>query len=126
MGYADNNLRLHEIRFSWDQLNKETGCTSYDIERRIVDYGLNQYFKSHEPWIVPEPMTPEPSETYSKDDLDEFCEILKTVADECYSDPEMVKGAPYNAPVHLVKGDWLSNPEKSIMTRRAYIKNINK
>lgn len=122
MGYQDNDYRLHEIRFSWGKLQDDTGVGTLDVERRIVDYGLNQYFPSHEPWIVPEPMTPEPSETYSKEDLDEFVEVLKQVAEEAYSDPEMVKGAPYKAPMRLANEDQLHSMEDLITTVRVWDK----
>ena len=35
--------------------------------------------------IVPEPMTPEPTESISKADIDRFCEIVKQVSMEAYT-----------------------------------------
>ena len=37
---------------------------------------MAQYFPSHEPWVVPEPMTLEPAETVSRADLDAYAEII--------------------------------------------------
>ena len=34
--------------------------TTLDLARRTNDFGVAQYFPSHEPWVVPEPMTLEP------------------------------------------------------------------
>ena len=53
---------------------------------------------SHEPWVVPEPMTLEPSESYSRADLDDYAEIIATVAREAYETPETVLSV--SAPQH--------------------------
>jgi glycine dehydrogenase subunit 2 len=63
-------------------LTKETGVGTDDISNRQIDYGFPDYFSSHHPWLVPEPFTPEPSETYSKADTDEFVGILSAIATE--------------------------------------------
>ena len=47
-----------------------------DLARRTNDFGVAQYFPSHEPWIVAEPMTLEPAETVSRADLDAYAEII--------------------------------------------------
>ena len=77
--YAEGDARLQEIRYSWKQLADETGVGTLDIARRVVDYGVNNYFSSHTPWIIAEPFTPEPAESYSKRDLDEYAEIIAPV-----------------------------------------------
>jgi glycine dehydrogenase subunit 2 len=41
----------------------------------------------------------EPTETESKDTLDNFAEILDKIFQEARKDPEFVKNAPYNTPV---------------------------
>ena len=43
----------------------------------MVDFGIQSYWLSHHPWVVPEPFTPEPCETYSKADLDEWAAVIK-------------------------------------------------
>ena len=41
----------------------------------------------------------EPAETESKETLDAFVVSMKEILEEAYTQPEMVKGAPYNTPV---------------------------
>ena len=50
---------------------------------------------SHHPWIVPEPFTPEPCETYSKEDLDYWAAAMAQCVKEAYEDPEFVMNAPH-------------------------------
>jgi len=75
--YAEGKIRLDQVRYSWEKLQKDTGCGTEDLRRRMVDFGIQSYFASHHPWIVPEPMTPEPCETYSKEDCDYWAAVLR-------------------------------------------------
>jgi glycine dehydrogenase subunit 2 len=118
--YAPGKYRLDEIRYSWEQLEKETGVGTEDVERRVVDFGVNSYFMSHEPWVVPEPFTPEPTETYSRADLDEYCEIIQRVSDEAYADPMKVKGAPYKSSVPPMDDSAMHDISKIITSWRVW------
>jgi glycine dehydrogenase subunit 2 len=69
---------------------------------------------------VPEPVTLEPTESYSKDDLDEYAAILRHIAGEAYTDPEIVHGAPHRSTVHRVDQAALDDPARWAMTWRAY------
>jgi glycine dehydrogenase subunit 2 len=120
--YSRGKFRLQEVRYSWQNLKEETGVTTEDIERRIVDYGVNNYFTSHEPWIVPEPFTLEPAESYSREDLDEYAEIIERVSNEAYDDPELVKTAPHRSSVSKLDEAALHDPERVITTWRAWLK----
>lgn len=71
--YGGNGHRLQEVRYSWETLLEETGVDTEDVRRRIVDFGLQGYFTSYHP-VVPEPMTLEPCESYSRADLDEYAD----------------------------------------------------
>lgn len=122
--YAEGHYRLQEVRYSWAQLEEETGVTTEDVNRRIVDYGVNNYFTSHEPWIVPEPFTPEPTESYSKRDLDEYAEIIERVAQEAYTDPELVKTAPHRSSIRKMDASVLVDPAKVVTTWRAWLKRL--
>ncbi|MBE0710876.1 MAG: hypothetical protein IH583_00735, partial [Candidatus Aminicenantes bacterium] len=42
-----------------------------DITLRMADFGFHLW-SSHHPFIVPEPFTIEPTESYSKDEIDEY------------------------------------------------------
>jgi len=120
--YAEGKFRLDQVRYSWEKLKQDTGCGTEDIKRRMVDFGLQNYFASHHPWIVPEPMTPEPCESFSKEDCDYWAAVIKHIANEAYTNPEIVKTAPHNAPIHRIDDDVLDNPQKWAMTWRAYLK----
>ena len=78
MPMAEGKYRLEQARLSWKELTDETGVTTDDICRRIF---TDCYFASHHPRIIPEPFTPEPVETYSKDDIDEFVAAFKAIAE---------------------------------------------
>lgn len=118
--YAPGRYRLEQERWSWEKLTDDTGVGTQDIQRRVVDYGLQSFFMSHHPWIVPEPFTPEFCESYSIHDIQYWCAVLEKISDEAYSDPELVKSSPHRAPIHLVKYDDLDRPDKWAMTWRAY------
>ncbi len=66
---------------------RRPASSTLDVARRTADFGVASYFPSHEPWVVAEPMTLEPSESYSRADLDEYAEILAEVSREAYEDP---------------------------------------
>lgn len=118
--YAEGKFRLQEVRYSWKDLEEETGVTTDDVKRRMVDFGVNNYFTSHPPQIVPEPFTLEPAESYSKRDLDEYVEILERVSEEAYENPERVKSAPHRSSIAKMDESVLHNPEKVVTTWRAW------
>ena len=120
--FAEGKTRLDQVRFSWEKLNEETGVGTLDVEARMVDYGIQSYMTAHHPWTVPEPFTPEPCETYSKEDIDYWAAVLRQISAEAYSNPDVVKTAPHNAIIHKIKSEALDDPEKWAMTWRAYIK----
>ena len=84
---------------------------------------------SHHPFTVPEPFTPEPCESYNKDDIDYYVEVLRRIAEECKTDPEMVKSAPHkaarHAPVGIPETTSEKDFEKLATTWRAYVKRFN-
>ena len=116
--YAEGKTRLEQVRYCWEKLKEETGVGTDDVMRRMGDFGLQHYWTSHHPWVVPEPFTLEPCESYSKDDIDEYVAVLKHISDEAYSDPELVKNAPYNLPVHKVPAPEIDEPERIAVTWR--------
>jgi len=115
-------FRMQDVRLSLEKLKEETGIGIDEVNRRIVDFGVQRCFTSHEPWIIPEPFTPEPSETASKQDLDRFAEIFRQISTEAYTDPEILKKAPHNCAISKVDLTPSSDPKKWAMTWRAYVK----
>ncbi len=79
--YAKGKRRIEQVRYSWQELAEETGVHSEEIGLRAADFGIH-YWTSHHPFVVPEPCTLEPTESYSKDELDEYASILAHVAEE--------------------------------------------
>jgi glycine dehydrogenase subunit 2 len=69
-----------------------------DISKRLMDYGIHpptNYF----PLIVPEALLIEPTETETKDTLDNFVEVMKKIAQEARENPDLLKTAPHVTPV---------------------------
>jgi glycine dehydrogenase subunit 2 len=120
--YDQGQYRLEQERWSWEKLTDDTGVGTMDIQRRVVDYGLQSFFMSHHPWVVPEPFTPEFCESYSMDDMEYWCAVLNKISEEAYSDPDLVKSSPHRSPIHLVKYEDADQPDKWAVTWRAYQK----
>lgn len=77
---------------------KKHGVRTLDIAKRLLDYGLHAptvYF----PLIVDEAIMIEPTETETKETLDEFVEIMEAIVREIEEDPELVRTAPHAMPV---------------------------
>ena len=111
---------LDQVRWSLEKLKADTGCGINEVNKRVVDYGVQSYFTSHHPWIVAEPFTPEPCETYSKADIDYWVAVLKKVCEEAYADPEILKKAPHNSSIHTVDSAPFDDPKRWAMSWRAY------
>ncbi len=117
--YATGRRRIEQVRYSWQELFEETGITSEEIGIRMADYGFH-YWTSHHPYVVPQPFTLEPTECYSKDEIDEYVAALAQVAREARETPELVRTAPHNQTVHHTHHDDLDDPERWAVTWRAY------
>ncbi len=88
---------MHEVVFSARRYNDKK-IHALDIAKRLIDYGIHpptMYF----PLIVKEALMIEPTETESKETLDWFIDIMKKIAREAKSDPELLKSAPHATPV---------------------------
>ncbi len=88
----------HEFVLSGCKQKRKYGVTTMDIAKRHLDYGVHPsmvYF----PLIVEEAMMIEPTETESKESLDGFIEVMKTIATELQENPDVVKNAPHTAPI---------------------------
>jgi glycine dehydrogenase subunit 2 len=121
--YAAGRRRIEQVRYSWQTLTEETGIGSEQIGARAVDFGVH-YWTSHHPFVVPEPFTLEPTESYSRADLDEYATILAHVAHEAYDDPELVRTAPHASTIHAIDHAVLDDPARWAITWRAYQRKI--
>lgn len=121
ISYPEHPARIEQVRYSWEKMKEETGFGTSDVQRRIPDFGTH-YWSSHEPWVIPEPFTIEPSESYSKEDLDEYLGILERISRECYEEPEVIRNAPHSSTVHLIDHEYLDDPDRWAITWREYTK----
>lgn len=117
--YAEGRRRIEQVRYSWEDLFEETGITTEQIGIRASDFGLH-YWTSHHPFIVPQPFTLEPTESYSMKELDEYADILEAVAREARETPELVRTAPHNQTIHRMDDSDLDDPDRWAITWRAY------
>ena len=88
--------------FVFDGLkDKSTGVTTMDVAKRLLDYGFHAptiYF----PLLFHEAMMIEPTESESKDTIDSFIDVMRKIAEEAKTNPDIVKGAPHETPVKRV------------------------
>lgn len=85
---------MHEVVFS-AQKQMQFGISALDIAKRLIDFGYHPptiYF----PLIVKEALMIEPTETESKETLDEFIEAMRQIAREAETSPELLKSAPHD------------------------------
>ena len=89
---------LHEVVFSGTRQRREHGVRTYDIAKRLIDYGFHPptvYF----PLIVDEALMIEPTETESRESIEALAEALIAIAEESKRDPEAVRAAPTTSPI---------------------------
>jgi glycine dehydrogenase subunit 2 len=87
----------HEFVLSGNK-QKQLGVRTLDMAKRLLDYGFHPptiYF----PLNVEEAMMIEPTETESKETLDEFIDVMKEIARETEDAPELVQNSPYDTVV---------------------------
>lgn len=72
--------------------------TTVDVAKRLIDFGYHPptiYF----PLIVESAIMIEPTETESRETLDDFINAMVKIAEEAEKTPDVLKEAPHNAPV---------------------------
>ena len=88
--------------FVFDGLkDKSTGVTTMDVAKRLLDYGYHAptiYF----PLLFHESLMIEPTENESKETLDGFIAVMRKIAEEAKTDPDLVQSAPHNTPIGRV------------------------
>lgn len=88
---------MHEFVLSAEK-QKNHGAKALDIAKRLLDFGIHPptiYF----PLIVKEAMMIEPTETESKEMLDQFVDAMLAINSEIEQDAEMLHRAPLHTPV---------------------------
>jgi glycine dehydrogenase subunit 2 len=88
---------MHECVFS-DRLQSKYGVTALDIAKRLMDYGFHPptiYF----PLVVHGALMIEPTESESKETLDQFIEAMVRIAREAETEPELLREAPHKTKI---------------------------
>ena len=88
---------MHEVVFSARNLKNAHNVSALDVAKRLIDYGVHpptMYF----PLIVEEALMIEPTETESKETLDYFIDVMKTIAREAAESPNLLHEAPHDTP----------------------------
>ncbi|MEE4364777.1 MAG: aminomethyl-transferring glycine dehydrogenase subunit GcvPB [Desulfotignum sp.] len=83
---------MHECVFN-DALQKKHHITTMDMAKRLLDYGFHPptvYF----PLVVEGAFMVEPTETESKEDIDQFIHAVKAIAKEAETVPDKLTQAP--------------------------------
>ncbi|WP_078391710.1 aminomethyl-transferring glycine dehydrogenase subunit GcvPB [Shouchella patagoniensis] len=105
----------HEFVIS-GRRQKKLGVRTLDIAKRLLDFGYHPptiYF----PLNVEECMMIEPTETESKETLDEFIDAMIQIAKEAEETPEVVQEAPH----HTV----ISRLDETLAARKPVLRHIN-
>ena len=99
--------------FVFDGLKNPCGVTTLDVAKRLLDYGYHTptiYF----PLLFHQALMIEPTETESKETLDAFIEVMRLIAAEAADSPELLHGAPHNAPI--------GRPDETAAARKPILK----
>ena len=83
---------MHECVFN-DKNQASNKVTTLDIAKRLMEYGFHPptiYF----PLIVKGAIMVEPTETECKEDIDNFIDAMKSIAEEAQNSPELLLDAP--------------------------------
>ncbi len=86
------NRSLHEVVYT-DKNLKETGATTMDVAKALIDHGYHPptvYF----PLIVPGAIMIEPTETETKETLENFASAMLAIAAQAKEEPEALKAMP--------------------------------
>ncbi|CAN5793697.1 aminomethyl-transferring glycine dehydrogenase subunit GcvPB [soil metagenome] len=89
---------MHEFVATAGRSKRQTGIRAMDIAKRVIDLGYHPstvYF----PLVVDEAMMIEPTETESKQTLDNMAEAFLQAAEEARTDPSLLREAPVTTPV---------------------------
>ena len=88
----------HEFIVTVKPQTKALGVTALDVAKRLLDYGFHAptiYF----PLLVPECLLIEPTETESKQTLDQFIDAMQAILQEAENEPGLLRNAPHDQPV---------------------------
>ena len=91
----------HEFVLSAQKMKDTYGVNGTDVAKALLEFGIHAptvYF----PMIVHEAMMFEPTETESRESLDNFIEVMYEIADLAEKDPDKLHEMPTSTPVRRV------------------------
>ena len=89
---------MHEVVFTDKRLKKETGITTLDVAKRLMDYGYHPptiYFPLPAVTHGAGALMIEPTETETPETLDAFADAMLAIVAEAEREPETVHSAPH-------------------------------
>jgi glycine dehydrogenase subunit 2 len=89
---------MHEFVLSGRGAKEKLGVRTLDLAKRMLDHRVHPptvYF----PLLVDEALMIEPTETETRERLDGFADVVRTILEEAAEDPEIALNAPYTTPV---------------------------
>ena len=95
---AFDRICMHEFVLGLGKFKDETGVSALDVAKSLIDQGIHpptMYF----PLIVHEALMFEPTETESKDTLDDVADAIRSLHELAYKDPEHMKASPHHAQI---------------------------
>ena len=93
---AFDRICMHEFVLGLEEFKKETGVSALDVAKSLIDRGLQPHTmnKHHK---VQEAKIQEPTETESRETLDQAAEVFRQLYQLAHTDPEAMRTAPHNA-----------------------------
>ena len=104
---------MHEFVLTLEGLKRETGVSALDVAKALLDRGIHpptMYF----PLIVHEALMIEPTETESKDTLDEAAKAFLDILDEAKGDAESLHASP--------KRTYIRRPDETRAARQPVLR----
>ena len=136
MAVLNSNYLLHLLKDKWElpypstpmhefvlsgEFLKRYGVKTLDVAKRLLDMGFHAptiYF----PLIVHEALMIEPTETESRETLEDFASAMNTILEEAKEKPELLRKSPMHTPVRRLdelkankelKVKWKGGKDKS-------------
>ncbi|MBQ8151749.1 MAG: aminomethyl-transferring glycine dehydrogenase subunit GcvPB [Firmicutes bacterium] len=91
---ACKGICMHEFVMDIGDIKEETGVSAMDIAKSLLDFGMHpptMYF----PLIVHEALMVEPTETETRETLDQAVDIFIQLAERARTNPEYMHSAPH-------------------------------
>jgi glycine dehydrogenase subunit 2 len=115
--FAPGVWRKHEVVVSAKPLEHDTGVNARDVAKALLDRGIHAptfYF----PAIVDEALMIEPTETFSKAELDRFIQAMQDIAEQAYTDSKRVCNAPEHTSIRRLDEVKAAHPRTMTLSWR--------